>query len=111
MGNQLVQDLQGLKRVLERNDENMLNDVVAYAKNIGLNIQNMGKSITNQFTPAQSSKRQIEAAELYASKLRNPVRKQQIAAAIAKLRNESSQLLDAIKAFLARYYSTNLSPT
>lgn len=59
-------------------------DAIAYAKQI-----------------EQNARRQILAAEEYASKLSNPVRKQEISNAIAGLRNISSQIGDAIRAVLA----------
>jgi len=84
VGNQLRYDLDGLLRVLDRGGPNMDADALAYAKLI-----------------EQNARRQMQAAEEYASKISNPVRKQEIAAAIAEVRNHSSQIGDAIRAVLA----------
>jgi hypothetical protein len=105
VGNQLRYDLDGLLRVLDEGGPNMADDAIAYAKLIGKSSFSQ-KIVRNDFPfilfLEQNAKRQIQAAEEYASKISNPIRKQEIAAAIAELQAQSSQIGDAVRAVLAK---------
>lgn len=113
-GNQLLADLDALLQSIERAGPYLGQEGVAHAKDIGMESQKHVLAIATcvrrePFYPlapltnctANDIRRQIEAAEAYASTISDPVRKQQILQSIERAKQLSPKLIEAIRAVLA----------